>query len=685
VKRKVLCVVRHVSAAAALLIALLGCEVLGYTPVRDNPNDPYATVVAAPAFDPPGDTYSAAQTVTITCPTPGATIRYTTDDTTPTSRVGMLYVAPVAIGGSMTLRAIAYAGNMTDSVVVSATYTIAIAPASPQGLSVGSATTTSLSISWSASEGATSYQLFRDSSAAGGFTTRVYDDVGLTFTDTGLSAGTTYYYKVQATNGYGTSAMSEAVSGTATLAGSAPGTPAGLAVSDATPTSLTLSWATVAEATGYQLYRDVSLTGAFSTLVHDGAAALYSDTGLNADTAYYYKVRATNTNGSSALSASATGRTTAASGAPAVPTGLVIGSPTSTRLTVSWTASAGATSYQVYRDTSSGGAFSRLVYDGTELSSTDTGLVGGTTYYYKVRATNGSGSSPLSGAQSGVTNAGVLALVAVPGGTFQLDSTASDLMTVSGFSMSRYPVTRTQFTTVMGQDPTYTPQSSGMNDPVQGLRWFGAIAFCNRLSLAEGLTPVYSVSVGGVPVDFATLTYSQIPTQGIDPAWGDWVNATAAWGNDGYRLPTEMEHMWAMMGGPADSCPGDIVGGQNTGGYKKGYSGSSEANGGQTNLGLYAWYTDNSGHTTNPVGSKLPNELGLYDLSGNVSEWCWDAWGDSLPTGSQTDYQGPARLSGWVVRVCDFNGSAAGCKVASRGGYGDASGGIGFRVVRRAP
>jgi hypothetical protein len=108
----------------ALAIAITGCGVLDYTPLRDNPNDPEATVVAAPVFDPPGGVYDTERTVAISSPRDRATIRYTVDGTTPTSSVGSLYVGPVAISGTSTLKAIAYMEGLTASPVTEATYTI---------------------------------------------------------------------------------------------------------------------------------------------------------------------------------------------------------------------------------------------------------------------------------------------------------------------------------------------------------------------------------------------------------------------------------------------------------------------------------------------------------------------------------------------------------------------------------
>ena len=240
--------------------------------------------------------------------------------------------------------------------------------------------------------------------------------------------------------------------------------------------------------------------------------------------------------------------------------------------------------------------------------------------------------------------------------------------------MSQYEITRAQFLAIIGKDPTTTAYSSGINDPVQNVNWYDAIAFCNKLSIAEGLTPVYSVS----GVDFSTLMYGDIPITDNNTGWYTiWDTATANWSANGYRLPTEMEWMWAAMG--ATSGYG-YTGGTYTTGYSKAFSGST----GNNDIGDYAWYGSNSGLTTHPAGTKLPNELGLYDMSGNVGEWCWD-WYGSYPTGTQTDYRGASASGSRVYRGGNYGVDALNESVAYR--YMDYPwhrrwGDIGFRVVR---
>ena len=259
-------------------------------------------------------------------------------------------------------------------------------------------------------------------------------------------------------------------------------------------------------------------------------------------------------------------------------------------------------------------------------------------------------------------------LIYVPAGTFQRDATPTNLSVVSAFRMSQFEITRAQWTTVTGwADPSNVTYSSGTGDPVQMVSWYDAIAFCNKLSLLEGLTPVYAVS----GVDFTTLTYAQIPT-GDNATWNA---ATANWAANGYRLPTEMEWMWAAMG--ADTAAPGVT---NTTGYSKAFAGSTGSN----LIDDYAWYTTNSSSKTHPAGTKLPNELGFHDLSGNLWEWNWDWYAASYPAGTLTDTRGPASGPGRVKRGGSWNYAASYCTVAARGNGGPYGRYyyFGFRVVR---
>ncbi|PKN23651.1 MAG: hypothetical protein CVU65_13845 [Deltaproteobacteria bacterium HGW-Deltaproteobacteria-22] len=112
---------------------------------------------------------------------------------------------------------------------------------------------------------------------------------------------------------------------------------------------------------------------------------------------------------------------------------------------------------------------------------------------------------------------------------------------------------------------------------------------------------------------------------------------------------------------------------------RKAFAGSTGSN----VIDEYAWYTINSGNTTHPVGTKLPNELGLYDLSGNVFEWAWD-WNGTYPMGIVTDYRGAASNSQRIERGGAFRYSASAGTVTYRDFFTPYGGldRIGFRVVR---
>ena len=269
----------------------------------------------------------------------------------------------------------------------------------------------------------------------------------------------------------------------------------------------------------------------------------------------------------------------------------------------------------------------------------------------------------------------------VPPGQFQRDDNMANISVISKpFRMSEYEITRAQFQKIMGADPSNIRYSSGQNDPVQNVNWYHAIAFCNKLSLAEGLTPVYAVS----GVDFSTLTFGQIPT-GYNETWKD---AAADWSANGYRLPTEMEWMWAAMGAPADGQGGRT----NTTGYQKAFAGST-GNNAIGDFAVFGWNGTEIGRTTtertNPVGTKMPNELGLYDMSGNVFEWVWDFRKGDWPyygiTGTQTDYRGsetrewmPLTLRGgsWLSKASSCDLSIKGIGLANLLYYH-----FGFRVI----
>jgi len=297
-------------------------------------------------------------------------------------------------------------------------------------------------------------------------------------------------------------------------------------------------------------------------------------------------------------------------------------------------------------------------------------------------------SSPGSGSAGGSSSKDyVSAMILVPAGSFQYDSTAADVCTIAAaFHMSKYDITGAQFANVTGiADPS---AFSEVNHPVERLTWYQAIFFCNKLSILEGLTPAYSIGGSTDP-----SAWGPIPEAGTDSQAWDVVQVN--WSANGFRLPTEMEYMWAAMG--ATSGYG-YTSGTYTTGYNKAFAGSTGAN----SINNYAMTSDfiPSPKTTTNVGLLDPNELGLYDMSGNVAQWCWDAWDGSTAynngnKGALTDpvgfsgagYSGQAWASagGRVMRGGCWDDDASYATVAIRVNGIPYDGGVnvGFRVVRQ--
>jgi formylglycine-generating enzyme required for sulfatase activity len=184
------------------------------------------------------------------------------------------------------------------------------------------------------------------------------------------------------------------------------------------------------------------------------------------------------------------------------------------------------------------------------------------------------------------------------------------------FYLGIHEVTQGQYLTVTGRNPSRNKGSDNL--PVDNVSWFDASEFCNKLSARENRPLHYRIN--GENVSIA--------------------------GGTGYRLPTEAEWEYASRAGSAAIYP---------------------FGNGPSELSRYAWYDKNSGAKTHPIGQKLPNAWGLYDMLGNVWEWCGDGYDAKYYASSPSvDPPGAAGASSRAFRGGGWLGDSGGCRPASR-------------------
>jgi formylglycine-generating enzyme required for sulfatase activity len=222
-----------------------------------------------------------------------------------------------------------------------------------------------------------------------------------------------------------------------------------------------------------------------------------------------------------------------------------------------------------------------------------------------------------------VTNSIGMKFMPVPGGKMQLGSGVN--VSLATFLMASTEVTQAQYQKVMGNNPSkYVYGDGARNRPVEGINWYDAVEFCNALSRKEGLLQVYSIDKSRKDPNIQRKedTFKWIVTMDMQA--------------NGYRLPTEAEWEYAARGGLQSEMITKFAG--------------------SNSVGDVAWYKENTykfgpnslDYGTHPVASKKPNSLGIFDLSGNVWEWCWDWRTDEQGRG--TDPTGPRTGNFRVLR-----------------------------------
>ena len=299
------------------------------------------------------------------------------------------------------------------------------------------------------------------------------------------------------------------------------------------------------------------------------------------------------------------------------------------------------------------------------FTSTLNSLSPNTTYYVRAYATNSIGTA-YGSQQSFETIVPVVSspsLVNLPAGTFSMGCTPGDpncgtdefpvhSVTLSAFQIGETEVTQEQWLSVIEWvNPSFFKDPPCPQCPVEQVSWYDALVYCNRLSELEGLTPCYYSDS-----DF-TQVYGKSGSIWVFPNSGTVYWNPAA---KGYRLPTEAEWEYAARGGSATNI----------------YSGGNTL----TDVG---WHDENSGGSTKAVKGLLPNGYGLYDMSGNVWECCWDLH-SVYPSSSQVNPVGPLSGGFRVLRGGDWRHSAEGCRLARRGMTGNyyRNFNVGFRLAR---
>ena len=327
----------------------------------------------------------------------------------------------------------------TGSYASTSAATTGVPPSVPRSFSASATSANSIDLSWLAPlTGGTpvTYRVDRGTNSAltQGFVIRATAQSGLSFADTGLSAGTRYYYEVRAQNDAGNSAYVAANAMTDAPPAVAPGLVQSLSASATGQTTISVSWNAPSTGDTPFTYRVDRSTNSSFTLPATRASGLsstfFNDTGLSAGTTYYYRVNATNDAGTGSYT-STNATTDAAPVTPGVVRNLSASATGQTTVSVSWNApSTGDTpfTYQVQRATNSSftASLSTRASAQSSTSYSDTGLSAGTTYYYRVRATNTAGTGSYSS-----TNATTPSAAVAPGLVQSLSASATGQSTVS--------------------------------------------------------------------------------------------------------------------------------------------------------------------------------------------------------------------------------------------------------------